>query len=134
MRLLFLLLVAGASGAPLVAKEVLKPLPDGSHLALSTTTTGALRVRFLLNKTNYPAISSTMIGSDSSMSSSFEETEAGLRAAAGSLSVSSDGVLTVLNAAGKVVTKSKPLGAAAPPKPDICSATVRRLSAPVFAC
>jgi hypothetical protein len=110
--------------APLGTKEILKPLPDGSHLGFATTNTGALRVRFLLNHKNYAPITSTMVPGSDSLDASFEETRSGIKGSAGSLSLSKDGVLSVLNPKGVVVTKSKPLGAAAPPKPDICSAQV----------
>lgn len=105
----------------LAQQEVLITLPSGGHVGLSIRGPTAFRVRFLFdNKTITPPINSPLIGPDQP-DVPFKQTStalgSGITSPIGSVVVSTTGVLSLLDAAGNVLTKSQPLGGTG----DICS-------------
>ena len=110
-----LILLFGTSAA-----ETIVPLKSGGSLALSTRGSSAFRVRFNVDA-DYTPVDTPMVqpnALDAPFSSVVVGQGIGIKAAFGSVILSPDSELVLLDAAGKELTRSKPLGSV--PQNDTC--------------
>ena len=126
--LLFAALIpSSASTNAAATAEALLLLPSGGAVGLSTRGASAFRIRFLPpGATDTPPFVTPLIAPDAA-DAPFQRTTDGIKAAIGRLALSSDGRLSLFNAADTMLVRTQPLHLSAGPSITFDSSKPQRL-------